>query len=138
MDKTDALCLLWQQGADLNAYRALEHHHQCAIHTGTVLDKFMKSFQMNRPEMAQGNWIFQWDNSPVHTTAIVKNRPGQFRCRHTAPIHLPLRKGTSAGSGKLKEELAGVHLSHESVTNAWDEAVRGIREDGFTTALAVV
>jgi hypothetical protein len=96
----------------------------------------MKSFQMNRPEMAQGNWIFHWDNSPVHTT--VKNRPGQFRCWHTAPIHLSLRKGTSACSGKLKEELAGVHLSHESVKNAWDEAVWGIREDGFTTAWAVV
>jgi histone-lysine N-methyltransferase SETMAR len=38
-----------------------------------VLGKFMVYLRKKWPEITKGNWFFHWDNTPVHTAAIVKN-----------------------------------------------------------------
>jgi hypothetical protein len=49
---------------------------ETAINTNyilVVLGKFMVHLRKKRPEMTKGSWFFHWDNSPVHTAAVVKN-----------------------------------------------------------------
>ena len=37
-----------------------------------VLSTFMKQLKKKRPASAAGEWFFHWDNSMLHTAAIVR------------------------------------------------------------------
>ncbi len=100
-----------------------------------VLGKFMVHLRKKRPEMTKGNWFFHWDNVPVHTAASVKNwlaakgiqlLPHPPYSPDLAPADFLLRK--------VKEELAGLHLTQESLKSAWEGVTRTIGEDEFATA----
>jgi hypothetical protein len=38
-----------------------------------ALGKFMKIFRKKRPVMAARDWMFHWDNAPVHNSATMSD-----------------------------------------------------------------
>jgi histone-lysine N-methyltransferase SETMAR len=89
-----------------------------------VLGKFMVHLRKKRPETTKGNWFFQWDNAPVHTAAVVKNWQAAKEIQLLPhPSYSPdLAPADFFLFRKVKEQLAGLHLTQESLKSAW---VRG-------------
>jgi histone-lysine N-methyltransferase SETMAR len=87
-----------------------------ANYTIIVLGKFMKHLRIKRPEMVEQELLLHWDNAPV-LTAEVKNwlaaRAIQV-LQH--PSYLPdLAPADFFLFRKVKEELASLHLTQESL-----------------------
>ncbi len=89
-----------------------------ANYTIIVLGKFMKHLRIKRPEMVEQELFLHWDNTPV-LTAEVKNwlaaRAIQV-LQHPPPPYLPdLAPADFFLFRKVKEELANLHLTQESL-----------------------
>jgi histone-lysine N-methyltransferase SETMAR len=87
-----------------------------------VLGKFMVHLRKKRPEMTKGNWFFHWDNTPVPTATIVKTgwTPRRSSYFPTPPNSPELAPADFFLFRKVKEELAGLHLTQESLKIAWE------------------
>jgi histone-lysine N-methyltransferase SETMAR len=74
----------------------------------------------------------------MHTTASVKNwlaAKGIQLLPHPPPPYSPdLAPADFFLFQKVKEELAGLHLSQESLKSAWEGVTRTIGEHEFATA----
>jgi hypothetical protein len=96
----------------------------------------LKHLRNKRPGMVKQEWFLHWDNSPVHTTTIVKTwlaaRAIQVLLH---PPYLPdLAPADFFLSRKVKEELASVHLTQESLKSTWERVMRTIVRDEFAVA----
>jgi histone-lysine N-methyltransferase SETMAR len=87
--------------------------------------------------MTKGNWFFHWDNAPVHTIAVVKNwlAAKQIQLLPHPPYSPELVPADFFLFRKVKEELAGLHLTQERLKSAWEGVTHTIGEDEFATAL---
>jgi Transposase (partial DDE domain) len=47
-----------------------------------ALSRFLVHFRKKRPEMAESEWYFHWDNAPVHTAAVVQT----FIAKHNIQV----------------------------------------------------
>ncbi len=82
-----------------------------------ALGKFLKHLNKKRPEMVTGDWIFNWNNAPVHTAVIVKDL---LAARSIQVLPLPPLLARLAPADfflfrKMKEKLAGLHLTQKSL-----------------------
>jgi histone-lysine N-methyltransferase SETMAR len=107
-----------------------------ANYTIIVLGKFLKQLRLKRPEMVEQEWFLHWDNAPVHTAAVVQNWLAA-RAIQVLP-HPPYSPDLAPADfflfRKVKEELAGLTLTQESLKSAWEGVVRNIAEDEFAVA----
>lgn len=107
-----------------------------AAYITKALDTFMKHINKKRPEMAKQQWFFHWDNAPVHTAAVVKN---WFAAREVKLIEHPPYSPDLAPADfflcrKVKEELAGLTLSTETLKTTWEGVISTIGEEEFAAA----
>ena len=109
-----------------------------AAYTVKVLRLFMKNFKSKRPIMAQQEWFFHWDNAPVHTAAVVKDwfaangirlLPHPAYSPDLAPADFFLFK-------RVKEELAGLTLSQDTIKKVWEGVIRSIAVEEFAAAFS--
>ena len=99
-----------------------------------ALSTFMKYLKKKRPQMVEGEWWFHWDNAPVHTAAPFKNclaARGIQMVDH-APYSSDLAPADFFLFPKMKEELAGRHLTQDGFKMAWEGVTRTITTDDFT------
>jgi hypothetical protein len=92
-----------------------------------ALGKFLKVFKQKRPEMVAGDWWFQWDNTPVHTAAMVKDwmAARQFKVIKHLPYSPDLAPAKFFLFPKVKRELAGLTLTQGDL----QEGVGGGRQN---------
>jgi histone-lysine N-methyltransferase SETMAR len=107
-----------------------------ANYTIIVLGKFLKQLRLKRPEMVEQEWFLHWDNAPVHTAAVVQNwlAARAIRVLPHPPYSPDLAPADFFLFRKVKEELAGLTLTQESLKSAWEGVVRNIAEDEFAVA----
>jgi histone-lysine N-methyltransferase SETMAR len=101
-----------------------------------VLGKFMVYLRKKWPEMTKGIWFFHWDNTPVHTAAIVKNwlATKEIQLLPNPPYSPDLAPADFFLFRKVKEKLASLHLTQESLKSPWEGVTHTIAEDKFATA----
>jgi predicted acetyltransferase len=103
-----------------------------------VLAKFLVHLRTKRPDMMKGNRFFNWDNTPIHTAAVVKNWLAAKEIQLLLHPHPPYSPDLALADfflfRKVKEQLAGLHLTQENLKSAWEEVIRTICEDEFATA----
>jgi len=101
-----------------------------------VLGTFLKHFKKKRPVMATQEWFFHWDNAPVHTTAVVQD----WFTAHAIQLldHPPYSPDLAPADfflfKKVKEELAGLTLTQQSLKKTWEGVTRGITAEEFAAA----
>jgi histone-lysine N-methyltransferase SETMAR len=101
-----------------------------------ALGNFLKVFRQKRPEMAAGNWWFHWDNTPVHTTAMVKDwiAARQFKVIEHPPYSPDLAPANFFLFPKVKRELASLTLTKETFKKEWEGAAKTLKAADFATA----
>ena len=101
-----------------------------------VLGKFLKQLRLKRPEMVEQEWFLHWDNAPVHTAAVVQNwlAARAIRVLPHPPYSPDLAPADFFLFRKVKEELAGLTLTQDSLKSAWEGVVRNIAENEFAVA----
>ncbi len=101
-----------------------------------ALATFMKKFKEKRPQMAAGDWFFHWDNAPVHTAAMVKDwlAARGIQLLEHPPYSPDLAPADFFFFPKMKEELAGRHLTQEDFKKTWDGVASKFTKDDFAAA----
>jgi hypothetical protein len=96
----------------------------------------MKHLRKKRPEMVSQNWFFHWDNARVHATAVVQDwlAANQVQVLEHHPYSQDLASADFFLFRRVKEELAGVWLTPESLKKSWEGVLRTIGPDEFATA----
>ncbi len=94
-----------------------------------ALGNFLKVFRQKRPEMAAGDWWFHWDNTPVHTAAMVKDwmAARQFKVVEHLPYSPDLALANFFLFPKVKRELAGLTLTKETFKKEWEGAAKTLK-----------
>jgi histone-lysine N-methyltransferase SETMAR len=107
-----------------------------AMYIVKALDTFMKHFKKKRPEMASREWFFHWDNGPVHTAAVVQDwlAANQIQVLEHLPYFPDLAPADYFLFRRVKEELAGLRLTPESLKNTLEGVIRSISFDEFAAA----
>jgi histone-lysine N-methyltransferase SETMAR len=104
-------------------------------YTIKVLVTFLEHFRKKRPAIAQQQWWFQWDNTPVHTAASMKEwlaAKGIQLLQHP-PYSPDLALADFFLFRRVKEALAGTTLDQDSL-KTWEGVIRTITADDFATA----
>jgi hypothetical protein len=102
-----------------------------------ALGTFMNILRKKRPQMVAGDWLFHWDNAPVHAAAKVTNG---LAARDIKLIEHPPYSLDSATADyflfpRVKRELAGLILTQDTFKKEWGEgAVRSIMAAEFAEA----
>jgi hypothetical protein len=80
------------------------------------LGTFMKILTKKRPEMVVGDWMFHWDNTPVHTAAKVTDWMGarDIKLIEHLPYLPDLARADFFLFPKVKRELAGLTLTQDT------------------------
>jgi histone-lysine N-methyltransferase SETMAR len=101
-----------------------------------ALGTFMKHLRKKRPEMVSQEWFFHWDNAPVHTAAVVKTwlAANSIQLLQHPPYSPNLTPADFFLFRRVKEELAGIRLSPETIKKAWEGVVRDIAMEEFAVA----
>ncbi len=101
-----------------------------------VLGIFLKKLRQKRPEMASREWFFHWDNALVHTPAVVQTWIAANNVQVLEhPPYLPdLAPADFFLFRRVKEELAGIRLTPETLKKTWDGVTRSIGLDEFAAA----
>jgi hypothetical protein len=97
-----------------------------ATYTIKALGKFMEHFKKKRPAMAQQQWLFQWDNPPVQTTASMKEwmaAKGIQLLEHL-PYSLDLAPADFFLFRMWREAFADITFDQESLKNTWEGVTR--------------
>jgi histone-lysine N-methyltransferase SETMAR len=100
-------------------------------YTIIVLGKLMKHLRIKRPETIEQEWFLHCDNAPVHTAAIVKNwlAARAIQMLPHPPYSPDLTPADFFLFRKVKEELAGLYLTQDSLKSSWEGVLRTIAED---------
>jgi histone-lysine N-methyltransferase SETMAR len=101
-----------------------------------ALGTFMQHLKKKRPAMVSQEWFFHWDNAPVHTAAVVKTwlAANNIQLLQHPPYSPDLAPADFFLFRRVKEELAGVRLTPETIKTAWEGVVRGIAAEEFAVA----
>jgi len=93
-----------------------------------VLGLFPKNFKLERPILSEQEWFFYWDNSPVHTAAVVREwyAANAIQLIPHPPYSPDLAPADFFLFRRVKEELAGFTLSRETIKKAWEGVIRTI------------
>jgi histone-lysine N-methyltransferase SETMAR len=107
-----------------------------AMYIMKALGTFMKHFKKKRPEMASREWFIHWDNAPVHTAAVVQDwlAANKIQVLEQPPYPPDLAPADYFLFRRVKEELAGLRLTPESLKNTREGVVRSIGVDKFAAA----
>jgi hypothetical protein len=102
-----------------------------AIYIVKVLCTFMKHLRKKRPEMVSQSWFFHWDNARVHAAAVVQDwlAANQVQVLEHHPYSQDLALADFFLFRRVKEELAGVWLTPESLKKSWEGVLRTIGPD---------
>jgi histone-lysine N-methyltransferase SETMAR len=101
-----------------------------------VLGKFLKHFRKKRPVMADREWFFHWDNAPVHTAGDVQDwfAANSIQLLSHPPYSPDLAPADFFLFRRVKEELAGLTLSQETIKKAWEGVIKNIAKEHFAAA----
>jgi histone-lysine N-methyltransferase SETMAR len=101
-----------------------------------ALGTFMKILRKKRPQMVAGDWLFLWDNAPVHTTAKVTNwlAARNIKLIEHPPYSPDLVPPDYFLFPRVKVELAGLTLTQDTFKKEWEWAVRSITAADFAEA----
>jgi histone-lysine N-methyltransferase SETMAR len=101
-----------------------------------ALGTFMKIMRKKRPQMVAGDWLFHWDNAPVHTATKVTDWLAARDIKLIEhPPYLPdLAPADYFLFPRVKRELAGLTLTQDSFKKEWWGAVRIITAADFAEA----
>ena len=74
-----------------------------------VMSAFLKSLKKKRPELTEKDWIFHWDNAPVHKAKVVKTfLEKKYVKLLDHPLYLPdLAPADFFLFPKIKDKLGG-------------------------------
>jgi histone-lysine N-methyltransferase SETMAR len=86
--------------------------------------------------MVSQEWFFHWDDAPIHTAAVVKTwlAANNIQLLQHPPYSPDLAPADFFLFKRVKEELAGVRLSPETIKKAWEWVVRGIAVEELAVA----
>jgi histone-lysine N-methyltransferase SETMAR len=102
----------------------------------SALKRFLKALRLKRPDLQPGEWMFHWDNAPVHTAQKVQ----QFLAKKNIQVipHPPYSPDLAPADyflfPTLKRELAGQTLSLDEFKTKWEGVVRTLTKDDFARA----
>jgi histone-lysine N-methyltransferase SETMAR len=98
-----------------------------------VLGKFLKHLRGKRPVMADREWVFYWNNAPVHTAGDV---PDWFAANSIQLLSQPPFSPDLAPDlfRRVKEELTGLTLSQETTKKVWEGVIKNIAKEDFAAA----
>jgi histone-lysine N-methyltransferase SETMAR len=101
-----------------------------------ALGTFMKILRKKRPQMVAGDWLFHWDNAPVHTATKVTERLAarDIKLIEHPPYSLDLAPADYFLFPRIKRQLAGLTLTQDSFKKEWEGAVRSITAAEFAEA----
>ncbi len=102
-----------------------------------ALTRFLKALKEKRPTMTAETWWFHWDNTFVHTAAMVTNwmAAGRFQIIEHLPYSPDLAPADFFLFPSVKRELAGKALTQETLKKEWEGAViRTLSVADFATA----
>jgi hypothetical protein len=113
-----------------------------------ALDTFMKILRKKRPQMVARDWLFHWDNAPVHTAVKVTDWLAARDIKLIEhPPYLPdLAPADYFLFPRVKRELAGLTLTQDTFKKEWEGAVQISRRrtlprhsgDGFRAMRSVL
>jgi [histone H3]-lysine36 N-dimethyltransferase SETMAR len=107
-----------------------------AAHIVKILPIFVKQLKRKRATTAAGQWFLHWDNAPVHTAAVVH----QWLIKHNIQVlpHPPYSPDLAPADfflfPKVKEHLADITLTQDTLRSTWERAIRTITAEGFAAA----
>jgi histone-lysine N-methyltransferase SETMAR len=92
----------------------------------------LKALRLKRPDPVPGEWMFHWDNAPVHTAAVFgeKEHPGDS----PPPYSSDLAPADYFLFPTLKRELAGLSMTLDEFKTKWEGVIRTLTEDDFARA----
>ncbi len=101
-----------------------------------ALRMFKRRFRQKRPELAEQEWFFHWDNAPVHTAAKVQEwmAANSVQVIEHPPYSPDLAPADFFLFEKVKKELAGMTLTRETFKMTWDGFSRTVGKQGFEDA----
>jgi hypothetical protein len=91
-----------------------------------ALTHFLRVLKEKRLTMTARNWWLQWDNTPVHTAAVVTNwmAARRFQIIKNLLYSLDLVPADFFLFPSVKRELASKTLTQETLKKEWERAVR--------------
>ncbi len=101
-----------------------------------ALGTFLKILRKKRPQMVTGDWLFHWDNAPVHTAAKVTD----FMAARGIKLieHLPYSPDLAPADyflfPRIKRELAGLTMIQDTIKKSWEGAVKSRTVADFAEA----
>jgi histone-lysine N-methyltransferase SETMAR len=98
-----------------------------------ALGTFMKILRKKRPEMVAGDWMFHWDDAPVHTAAKVTDwmAARDMKLIEHQPYSPDLDPADFFSFPMVKRELAGLTLTQDTFKEEWEGAVGSITMADF-------
>jgi hypothetical protein len=102
----------------------------------------LKALRLKRPDLEPGEWMFHWDNAPVHTAEKVQRFWAKKKVQVIShPSYSPdLAPADYFLLPTLKRELAGLSMTLGMFKNKWEGVVRKLTTSpepsrgGYTTA----
>ncbi len=90
-----------------------------------ALRVFMRRFRLKRPELAEQEWFFHWDNAPVHTAAKVQEwiAANGVRVIEHPPYSPDLAPADFFLFQRIKAELGGMTLTSTTFKKTWDGVI---------------
>lgn len=102
-----------------------------------TLDRFLDHLRRKRPDLwSSGNWLFHWDNCPVHKSKSVADflAEKQFKIVPHPPYSPDLAPADFFLFPKVKSALAGKTLTADGVKTAWEGVTRSITAADYADA----
>jgi histone-lysine N-methyltransferase SETMAR len=99
---------------------------------------FLKALRLKRPDLEPGEWMFHWDNAPVHTAEKVQRflAKKQIQVIPHPPYSPDLAPADYFLFPTLKRELAGLSMTLDEFKTKWEGVIRTLTEEDFARAFA--
>jgi histone-lysine N-methyltransferase SETMAR len=101
-----------------------------------ALARFLKVFKAKRLIMSAQDWFFHWDSVPVHTVTTVQEylaaKGVKMLCH--PPYSPDLAPADFFLFSRVKSELAGLSMNHETFQKSWEGVVWTIPKEDFAAA----
>jgi histone-lysine N-methyltransferase SETMAR len=100
-----------------------------------ALGNFLKQLKKKRPVLVEQEWWFHWDNTPVHTAAVVQEWVAAHniqRLEHP-PYSPDLALTYFFLFRRVKKKLAGRSLDEGTLKTTWEGVTRNIAAEEFAT-----
>jgi histone-lysine N-methyltransferase SETMAR len=101
-----------------------------------ALGSFLKILRKKRPQMVTGDWLFHWDNAPVHTAAKVTDFMAArgIKLIEHPPYSPDLAPADYFLFPRVKKELAGLTMTQDTFKKSWEGAVKSLAAADFAEA----